>query len=57
MKDKLRQLSRDVQLAYENAVRTKDPKDIDEYEKLDDEYHVQSKIHIHKKTRERLDSV
>ncbi len=57
MKDKLRRLSREVQLAYENAVRTKDPKDIDEYEKLDDEYHIQSKIHIQKKTKERLDSL
>ena len=57
MKDKLRQLGRDVQLAYENAVRTRDPKDIGEYEKLDDEYHVQSKLHIQKKTKERLDHV
>ena len=57
MKDKLRQLSRSVQLAYENAVRTKDPKDMDEYEKLDDEYHIQSRLYIQKKTKERLDSV
>ena len=51
------QLSRDVQLAYENAVRTKDHKDIDEYEKLDDEFHVQSKLYIQKKIKEKLDSL
>ena len=57
MKDKLRQLSRDVQLAYENAVRTKDPKDIDEYEKLDDEFHVQSMLENRKVFKTKLDAV
>lgn len=39
MKD-LSRLSREVQIAFNTAVKTKDPKDVEEFERLEDEYCV-----------------
>lgn len=57
MKDKLKQLSKNVQLAYENAVRTGTTEDADEYSRLEDEFNIQHRLYIQKKAKERLDSV